>query len=395
MNIANLHKSTNENEYQYTYRICKYKDSGLINWTWDELGTFLNNELEQNFTSSKYRKFYQYANICDKYVFMYRNTDEQINELKILNFELNKNKVKTRDERTELNRKIREEARKESYLDLVSRTFSNLQPKKLDFKKKEYISSDNDLIVHLTDIHAGIIINNKWNKFNEDILKDRINIYLNEILKIQKRHNSENCYVIIGEIISGLIHDNLRLETNTHIVEQFIIVASYISDFLIELSKYFNKVEVYITPGNHSRCVANKKSSMKGENLDNMLPFTLKGYLQNYKNILIKQNMEDESIAHFTVRGKNIMAAHGDKDSPKKIVQDFSLMFKEFPDIIYLGHRHTNGLTTISDCKVIETGCVSGTDNFAIDHRLTNKPEQTVSVISEKGLECLYDVQLN
>lgn len=395
MNTVKLHKMTTENEYQYIYRICKYKDSGLINWTWDELGTFLNDELGHDFTSSKYRKFYQYANICDKYVFMYRNTDEQINELKILNFELNKNKVKTRDERTELNRKIREEARKESYLDLVSRAFSDFKPKSLEYKENKNISSDNDIVVHFTDIHAGIIIDNKWNQFNENILKERINKFLNEILNIQKRHNSENCYVIIGEIISGLIHDNLRLEANTHIIEQFMLVFSYISDFLVEISKQFNKVEVYVTPGNHSRCVAKKDASMKGENLDNMLPFALKGYLQNYKNIYIKDNIEDESIAKFNIRGNNIMASHGDKDSPKKIVQDFSLMFKEFPDIIYLGHRHTNGLTTISDCKVIESGCVSGTDNFAIDHRLTNKPEQTVSVVSQRGLECLYDIQLD
>lgn len=45
--------------------------------------------------------------------------------------------------------------------------------------------------------------------------------------------------------------------------------------------------------------------------------------------------------------------------------------------------------------KVIESGCCSGSDNYAVSIRKVNKPEQTVSVIGENGLICLYDIQLN
>ena len=70
------------------------------------------------------------------------------------------------------------------------------------------------------------------------------------------------------------------------------------------------------------------------------------------------------------------------------------MMFGEKPDIVLLGHRHTNGMTTVFDTKVIESGCVSGTDNYAQSIRKCNKPEQTVSVINNDGLLCLYDIQL-
>lgn len=47
------------------------------------------------------------------------------------------------------------------------------------------------------------------------------------------------------------------------------------------------------------------------------------------------------------------------------------------------------------DTKVIQSGCVSGADAYAMSIRKTNKPEQTVSVIDDNGLICLYDIQLD
>ena len=70
-------------------------------------------------------------------------------------------------------------------------------------------------------------------------------------------------------------------------------------------------------------------------------------------------------------------------------------MFGMRPDIVLLGHRHTNGMTTVSDVKVIESGCCSGSDQYAVSIRKTNRPEQTVSVVDDNGLVCLYDIQLD
>ena len=77
-----------------------------------------------------------------------------------------------------------------------------------------------------------------------DILRERLWNYLDQLFVIQKRHNSQNCYVVIGEILSGLIHHELRIENNENVVEQFIYVSSLLSEFLAEVSKKFNKVYV-------------------------------------------------------------------------------------------------------------------------------------------------------
>ena len=312
--------------------------------------------------------------------------------------ELKKERQKLSDSRIEYNRLIREESRKESFLELVGDVISkNVTPITHKHREFSYNMSENEnsLLCHLTDLHTGINIDNYFNKFDERVLKDRINLYENKILDIRNIHHSSDCYIVIGEIVSGIIHNNLRIQNNMDLIEQFKYVCELISGMLAYLSDYFQNIHVYVTPGNHSRITQKKEDSLTGENLDILLPFYLNAKLNNIKNIHIHDNKDHEDIAIFTIYGNYIFASHGDKDSPATVVQNFTLMFDVKPDIILLGHRHLNGLTTVYDTKVIESGCVSGSDAFSMSIRKVNRPEQTVSVIDNAGLVCLYDIQLD
>ena len=308
---------------------------------------------------------------------------------------MRKERIKLSDARVDYNRLIRQEARKESYADMVKNIIcQNVEPINIPVHYTLFNSST-DLLCHLTDIHTGIEIHNWKNDFDEEILRHRIEKFTSDILDIRGQHGSENCYLVIGEILSGLIHSNLRLQNNMDLMEQFKYISELISAMLIRMANHFNHIYVYVTPGNHSRISPKKEEALDGENMDVLLPFYLKARLQNIENISICDNNIEPEIAMFNIRGNNVFAAHGHKDNPSSVVQNFTMMFRIKPDIVLLGHRHTNGLTTVYDTKVIESGCVSGTDQFAMSIRKANRPEQTVSVIGEDGLICLYDIKLD
>lgn len=381
------------------------KDSGQLDMSWDELAMVVNKEFRgddesQYRTEAAYRKPYQQAKrYYESGVFSKFDEEKYIKKLQLQKQELEKEKVKTRDEKNELRRIIREEARKESYKEQVLRAISEYDCNPLDYdKNKQFtgiLKTDNDLIISCTDIHAGIEIDNYFNIFNEKILKERFNHYLDKIFEVQLKHGSENAYLILSELVSGIIHNELRIENNQNLIEQFLTVTNYISEFLAELSYKFNSVNVYVCPGNHSRISPKKEDSLKGENIDHLaIPF-LQAKLQNFKNIVFNENKIEESIAMFNVRNNTVMASHGDKDSPNNVVQKFTLLFGIRPSLVYLGHRHTNGLTTVYNTKVIESGTLAGTDNYALNLRLHNKPSQTISVITNDGLDCLYDVKFD
>lgn len=391
-------RNDGETERQYIWRLHHFVKQGEM--TWKELADNVNREYRDDpseyRTESAYRKAVQAAEQYYNEVFSAMQDETYQSELQDDVRKLQIEKQKLRDERTEYNRLIRTEARKESYLELVQRVISeDTTPYKVFFDESEKKPENNtSLLIHLTDIHAGIEIKNFFNQFDEHILSSRLYNYREQIGNVQRIHNATKAYIVIGEIVSGLIHNNLRLQNNLDLIEQFKCISDWIASMLIGLSRDFNEIYVYTTPGNHSRLSPKKEDALDGENIDLLLPFYLKAKLQNYTNINICDNEYEREIAVFQIGKTWVMAAHGHKDTPQNVVQNFTLMFKVQPDIVLLGHRHTNGLTTVFDTKVIQSGCVSGSDEYAIGVRKCNKPEQTISVIDDNGLVCIYDVTL-
>ena len=391
-----------ENECQYLWRLGQAKDSGQLDADWNEIARLMNSEFgdpDKPYSEAAWRKPYQMSKkFFEAGVFNKLDEDKYFKELQIQKQELAKQEVKTRDERNELKRVIREEARKESYKDQILRSISEYQCNPLEYdKNKQFngvLKTDNDIVCTVFDVHTGLNVNNHFNVFNENVLKDRLNAYLDKIFEVQIRHGSENISVILSELISGLIHLALRIENNQNLIEQFLTVTNYLSQFLSELSYHFNVVNVYVCPGNHSRCHANKDENMRGENMDLLAIPYLQAKLQNFSNIKFHENVIDSSIAIFTVRGQKIYGVHGDKDQMDTVVQKLTLYTSVKPDIIYMGHKHTNAMLTSYDTKVIQAGCLSGgADEYCMDKRLRNKAEQIISVITEDGLDCLYDVK--
>lgn len=393
-----LKRLENENFHQYIWRLDELVQSGKYK-NWKEITPLVNKELfgedeSQYRDESAYRKACKYArDFKDNGVF--NDDNAYLKKLRTERQELQKEKQKLSDERVELNRQIRLEARKESYVDMIKRIIcEDVEPISVSVQNTVF-NSKTDLLIHFTDVHTGIEINNWKNVFNEEVLKQRVEKYTSEILNIRELHQSQNAYIVIGEVISGLIHSNLRLQNNMDLMEQFKYISELISAMLIRLANDFNHIYIYTTQGNHSRIVAKKEDALDGENMDVLLPFYLKARLQNIKNVSICDNTVEPEIAMFNIRGNHVFSAHGHKDRPANVVQNFTMMFGIKPDIVLLGHRHTNGLTTVYDTKVIESGCVSGSDQYSVSIRKVNKPEQTVSVVGEDGLICLYDIQLD
>lgn len=388
--MSEYKRSEGESDEALIVRICGQKD---IIGSWEKVCKILNDLTGRNYRPNTYRNMFQSYNkmFCGT---IDRSESSLLEEIKEQRRELEKEKIKFRDERSEYNRTIRQEARKESYADMIKRVLSEYAPKGLDYTPAETYTSDTDMVLLVSDLHCGIEVKHFLNHFNEDILAERFRKCLDKVIQIQSIHCSENMNVILSEVVSGLIHENLRCENNQNIIEQFLTVSKMICDFISQLSNYFNKVNVFVMPGNHSRIAAKKEASLKGENLDNLLIPYIKAVLQNYKNVCCFENKLDESIAMFDVKNHTVFAVHGDKHTPRNVVQKLTMQYGICPELVYLGHRHSNSMETVYKTKVISAGCWSGVDNYAIDKGFNTPPETVLSVIDEKGLVCNYDINL-
>lgn len=309
-------------------------------------------------------------------------------------FDARKELIKLRDERTELARIQREMARKESMLDLIKRVMQEeIDPLPVPGMDDFETSDDAAMIIHLTDVHYGLDINNWCNAYNDEILAERLAEYLCHIRNTAALHKTAECHLMLGgDMISGLIHSTLRAENNMDVLTQLKRVSEHIANFVSNLSSIFEIVHVYSVPGNHSRLNPKKEDNIRGENLDLLIPWYLSARLNDHGNVMVHEENIMNGVALFFVKGNRVCGVHGDKDTPEQVVQKMTMFLGAKPDVVIMGHRHTNALHTAYDSRVIESGCVSGPDEFCMEHRLRNKPEQSLIIMDEDGVKCIYPI---
>lgn len=394
-----------ETEDECLMRIGEAKRDGLLDVKWVDIAEFFNkafraDETEYRTESSYRKKFKNYIDAKNLFVKQNLNGVDMSEELSMKLRELEKAKIKLRDERTDYQKSLREDARRESFIELIERAMKE-KIDAFDYKASPVINSDDDMVVCLSDLHAGIEIDNWWNVYNTQILKNRLHKYLNEIRKIQKTHQCKICHVALGgDAISGAIHENLRLQNNENVIEQLKIVITYIGEFIYILQEWFESINIYSVSGNHSRLNPNKEYHLKGEELEEMIPFCLKIQFAQNDKVSVCDYMAckiDSTISAFKTRGNKLFyVVHGDHDTPSNVVKNLTLMSGTKPDGIIMGHRHNNALSTEHGVKIIQCGSVVGTDDYCVDKRISGEPEQCVFITNEhRTIQCLYDIGLN
>ena len=105
-------------------------------------------------------------------------SDDVLSELDEKKIALQKEKQKFFDQRSALSKLIRERARQEELNELLVDAVSNGNLPRLDYSPSGVVSSDNDILVSLNDIHYGANVDNYWNKYNSDICRDMMRRYL-------------------------------------------------------------------------------------------------------------------------------------------------------------------------------------------------------------------------
>ncbi len=318
-------------------------------------------------------------------------------QLRLEKEEVKKERQKLSDERTDYQRSLREQARRESFLEVIERGLA-AQITPLDYKETPVINNDEDMIVCLSDLHAGIEVKNWWNTYDINILRSRLCKYIDEIKAIQAIHQCHRCELVLGgDAISGLIHPNLRLQNNENVIEQIKTAITYIGEFIAALQDSFSEIRVHSVSGNHSRLSPDKAEHLNGEELDALIPFCLKmKFAKNTSVVIHEDGYIDNSINSFVTRGgKLFYLVHGDKDTPSNAVKNLTLMTGTKPDAVLMAHRHHNAYDTQYGVKVIQMGCVVGTDDHCVDLRISGEPEQCVIITTrERTVKCLYDIGL-
>ena len=396
MNNFTFSRSKDQTDLDFIYEVCAGKDSNP-EMTWVDVKEILNDVLDLNYSDSWYRK--NYRNDSFPEFLTHRLIEDTVKNVESNSveedklFELRKERVKLSDERSQMMAAVRRIAREETLLEIAKQVAETLKDKPV-LPNYSYvkIGGTNSAILEISDWHYGIEVNNPWNIYNPEIAKDRIIKLRDRVVELIQANKVKELYVAnLGDLISGRMHDTIRIQNRIDVISQSLEVAEILVEFLAYLSQYVN-IKYISTSDNHSRLEPKKDSSLDLESLTRVIQALLEARIdalqarKKCNNIEFIRSPYGPDIATFNIKNYKVGAVHGHKDSPKMIVNNISLMTRDNYDLILSAHLHHFSAEDNQNTMVISNGSLMGVDEYAESLRLVNKPSQNFIVVSDDSV---------
>ena len=178
-----------QSELSYLWAIGQAKDGGVYDGTWEDIADLINfyyraDDTEYK-TSSAYRKPYEQAKkFYEGGVFSKFSEDEYVKKLTDTKRQLEREKVKVRDERRAWNKQNYNEARIDDFLEQMADSLRTSGAVQFTSECSDRaLTSDNDMIVLLSDLHIGATFENIFGIYNTDIAKEWMDKLLSNVLE--------------------------------------------------------------------------------------------------------------------------------------------------------------------------------------------------------------------
>jgi len=265
-------------------------------------------------------------------------------------------------------------------------------------------------VMHNTDAHMGAVQGadeiEHFNEFSPEICDKRIlgftGGFIDWIHLHRGPYNIRRCSAIFtGDLVSGDIHDNLRVTNAFPVPVQIVRSAQVYAKQLALLAPYFETVTVdFLTEDNHSRLTKKPQAKEAGINsYGYLIAKMIEAYIQKLPNVTFNIHAQHEKVIRVSERNYLITHGHGirawmgipwygierrtarESTARQNLIMNDLSIAKEigFNKIVH-GHFHTPFDTPLFSCG----GSVSGTD--AYDHQCGrhSEPSQSAWMVHPK-----------
>lgn len=395
-----IKRQENESCDEYLWRLGQAKNQELFTYTWEELTPFLNDALpdeEEDHDESWWRKRYKrMRRALDKEEGSSPAETPMPDHLKKHYLDLEKQRIRVRDERNSYMRTLRQDARHEQLLDLLAEKILAFKPpeKKVSV---ENVPQSQGLLVMVSDLHYGLAFNSAFASYSPQIARERMQKYAARIRQIAHMTKANFVHVaLMGDMISGNIHQSIRCENRENLIDQLVGASEVLAEFLQEMGNTFDTVHVTSVSGNHSRPDPNADNLLRSERLDALIPWYCKARLRNYPNVTFQDNTTEETMTVIPVFGKTYVAVHGDFDPDLKVsahrIQD---IIGKHVDYLLAGHMHVADIRFENTGYIRNGAVVTGGDDYTAKKRLAAPAVQNVLLVSERGVDAIFPVRLS
>ena len=396
-----LKKRDNETDFEWEVRLNVGKvnrEIPYVDYDWKEIVDILGTDVHYDTQRKSAYRDKKWINYMEQKKFdnVSQETLDEINE-KLL--EIKKERVKVRDERNLVNNKIRQMARKESLMDYIKDEIHKLSLEKPMINEFTHScnSSGNDAVLIASDWHVGLEVENYLNKYNLDICKERVSKLCERTIRYCKLNNVDVLHCcFLGDLLSGEIHNILRLQNQLSLSEQLVVTSELVSEFIYSLSKEIKYVTVHLINGNHDRTIQLKNEALDRDTYLGVIREFVKLRIKDLSNVAFIDNTHDDEITTMNIKGYKFAAMHGHNINRSKVSYQMNNVLDNMFDYILLGHFHQGEEHMQYKTKVITNGSLVGSDMYAKKLKLHTYPMQKLLMVNrEDGVFCTYDIKVD
>ena len=379
-----------------SYSIRLYKNRKNYGLTFQECGDLLNEVSGEDFSEAKWRRPVQHYLEIQEYLEQENPTgvdSDVLEEIELEKIELQKQQIRMRDKKRELNAIIRRQARLENLEDYLKEVTENFEGVSLP-KTKSNVDDKKEAAIVISDWHIGMKFDGRFNTFNHEVAEQRIAKVKDKTLDTVRKENIDTLHIAnLGDMISGGIHVSTRVQAEEAVIQQVIRASEYLKQFVKTFLDEGIQVKYYNIIGNHGRYQSNK-SEVAGieENFEKLILTILDTAFSNYDNY--NSTGCRDGIIETEISGQKIILAHGDYDKSTNAALRLPQLFSYVPNYIITGHIHHSTSKDFGVTEHIVNPSLIGSDDYATGGRFGGKPGQKLILFNETDIESITTIKL-
>lgn len=258
-----------------------------------------------------------------------------------------------------------------------------------------------DLALLWSDMHTGMINKHPLTgevTYNEQIQEEELETLLKGVYRFYQlykpSYNLETFYIFdLGDnITNDRIYEGQSHEITCEVGKQIIKSFEYQSKFINKVLEVFPRVKMIKVSGNHGRTTSRPTSEDATSNFEYLQGKLLQERFRDNKRVEIV--VPDIYRHTMDIRGHKYLMFHGNHirgatlNSIERATKDLAtLAYKEFYDVIAIGHFHTSlKLKITPETTLLVNGCFIDFDDYAYNKlRKFSSPTQYLFNISKKS----------
>lgn len=269
-------------------------------------------------------------------------------------------------------------------------------------------------LVHAASVESAVLVGSCWhigetinkqemgdlNEYNFDVFVRRLQFIIEKTISFTQDNMSNHTFeelqlFLTGDMVSGIIHEELVETNELHIVDQSLLGALVVAQAIQDLARVFPRVVVTGVAGNHGRTQPQKQFKHKGtKSWDYVFYNTLALLLRNQPNVtfIIPQSY----WAVVEVQGQLFQVQHGDTIKSWGGIPFYGLNREtakwveihatqgRFIRYYVTSHFHTKAILQSGYGERIMNGSLKGGDEYAIGLGLYGDPIQLLFGVHPK-----------